>query len=202
VAPFGGRDGRLATNRISFAFPVQAGLPVVGDFSTAATAEGVIRNLRNRGMRAPRGFLRDANGRPTDDPAVLYTAQPGAIQPFGGAYGYRGTALAILVESLTTLFAGDDPTDSSRLGTNMTVLAIEPDPTFARLARILSEYVRTSSAINPNRPVMMPGDRERKKAVAATMVSVDRPTIAALRAAATAVGIGGDMAGVSDRADG
>lgn len=189
VAPFGGRDGRLATNPIAFAFPVESSPPVVGDFSTAATAEGVIRSLRNREMRAPMGFLRDSSGRLTDDPSVLYSPSPGAIQPFGGDFGYRGTALAILVEALATLLAGDAPTDMSRVGTNMAVLAIAPQPGFERLAKALAEHIRSSRPIESDRPVMMPGDRERRIAAAADAIAVDPPTLEAIRAAADTAGI-------------
>ena len=58
VAPFGGRDGRLSTNPLAMSWPIEGEAPVVADFSTAATAEGVIRNLRDRGAEAPDGSLR------------------------------------------------------------------------------------------------------------------------------------------------
>src|SRR6202011_3880194 len=49
VAPFGGREGRLATNPIAYALPVAGAPPVVADFSTSVVPEGVVRNLKYRG---------------------------------------------------------------------------------------------------------------------------------------------------------
>jgi uncharacterized oxidoreductase len=183
VAAFGGRDGRLSTNPISIAWPVEGEAPVVADFSTASAPEGVIRVLRQRGAEAPDGCLRDAEGRPSRDPNVLYAVPRGAIQPLGGALGYRGTALALFVEVLTTLLNGDAAADDSRKGTDMTLVAVAPQPGFEQLARGLSEHIRASPALDPASPVMMPGDRERAAETAAPL-RVDGPTWAALARAA------------------
>jgi LDH2 family malate/lactate/ureidoglycolate dehydrogenase len=183
VAPFGGRDGRLSTNPIAVAWPVDGEAPVVADFSTATAPEGVIRVLRERGAEAPEGCLRDAEGRPSRDPNVLYAMRRGAIQPLGGALGYRGTALALFVEVLTTLLNGDAVDDHSRKGTDMTLLAVAPQSGFGQLARRLSEHIRASPTLDPARPVMMPGDRERA-ADANAPLRVDGSTWAALARAA------------------
>jgi LDH2 family malate/lactate/ureidoglycolate dehydrogenase len=177
VAPFGGKDGRISTDPIAFAWPVWGEPPVVADFSTGATAEGVIRSLANRGELAPEGFLRDATGAPTREPGVLYGEPRGAIQPFGGSLGYRATALGLLVEALTTLMNGDAIDDRSRHGTDMTLLAIAPASGFAELAHGLSGHIRASPPLDPRRPVLMPGDRERLAAATAPdRVAVDGPT--------------------------
>jgi LDH2 family malate/lactate/ureidoglycolate dehydrogenase len=189
VAPFGGRDGRISTNPMAFAWPVAGADPSVADFSTAATAEGVVRSLRFRGLSAPPGTLRDADGRETNDPGTLYATPKGAIQPLGGPLGYRGTALGLLVEVLTTLLADKRVDDRSRVGNDMTLLAIAPDAGFGTLAKDLGDHLRASPAIDPERPVMMPGDRERANAAAAVGVEVDGPTWAALTAAAARAGV-------------
>lgn len=192
VAPYGGRDGRLATNPIAFAYPAGAEGPVVADFSTGATAEGVIRNLRNRGLQAPAGWLRDADGQPTTDPAALYASPRGTIQPLGGDLGYRGTALALLVEVLATLLTGEAVDDDRRTGSDLTILAIEADAGFEALAANLSRHVRSSGPIDPSRPVLMPGDRERAaRDGVLTTIDIDAPTWAALTAAATRAGVPG-----------
>ena len=188
VAPFGGLDGRLSTNPIAMAWPVEGESPVVADFSTASAPEGVIRVLRERGAEAPEGCLRDAEGRPSRDPNVLYAVPRGAIQPLGGALGYRGTALALFVEVLTTLLNGDVVDDRSRQGTDMTLLAVAPQSGFGQLARGLSDHIRASPALDPARPVLMPGDRERA-ADADAPLRVDGPTWAALARAADRAGL-------------
>ncbi|MCY7419320.1 MAG: Ldh family oxidoreductase [Chloroflexi bacterium] len=184
VAPFGGREGHISTNPLAFAWPARGAEPVVADFSTAATAEGVVRSLRNRGLPTPDGFLRDADGLPTMDPGALYATPRGAIQAFGGPLGYRGTALALLVEVLTTLLSDESIDDPTSVGTDMTLIAIQPSDGFGELAARLSEHIRSTLPIDPMRPVLMPGDRERAAASAATGLLVDAPTWAALAAAA------------------
>ena len=184
VAAFGGSDGRISTNPISMAWPVDGEAPVVADFSTATAPEGVIRVMRDRQVEAPEGYLRDADGRPTRDPNVLYAVPKGAIQPLGGELGYRATALALFVEVLTTMLNGDAVDDRSRKGTDMTLLAIAPQSGFAQLARGLSEHVRASPPLEAKRPVLMPGDREHAANNPAAALRVDTPTWDALAIAA------------------
>jgi uncharacterized oxidoreductase len=186
VSPFGGLAGRLATNPIAFAYPVRNGQPVVADFSTSVAPEGVIRSLMNRGLAAPPGALRDAGGSPTSDPSALYRSPPGALQPLGGAVGYRGTALALLVEVLGALLAEDNTDDPDRLGSNLAVLAIATDGSFAERAERMGNYVRSSPPLDPHAPVMLPGEREHKEAMRTSEgpISVDQPTWEAMVAAA------------------
>src|SRR5438105_6803529 len=116
VAPFGGIDGRLATNPIAFAIP-NGPTPVVADFSTSAMPEGKLRVARNVGGRLPPGVLQDPFGNATDDPGVLYGQPRGTLLPLGGpTFGHKGYALAILVEAMSTLLAGDETDDRSRVG--------------------------------------------------------------------------------------
>lgn len=189
VAPFGGRDGRISTNPLAMGWPVDGRAPVVADFSTATTPEGVVRVLRDRREQAPEGYLRDGEGRPSRDPNVLYAEPKGAIQALGGALGYRGTALALLIEVLTTMLNGDAVDDGSRKGTDMTLIAIAPQPGFERLTRGLSDHIRASPPLDPARPVLMPGDRERMAAAAAGPLRVDGPTWVALASAAGRIGL-------------
>ena len=189
VAAFGGRDGRISTNPIAFAWPVAGQAPVVADFSTAAAPEGVVRVMRDRGVLAPEGHLRDADGHMTRDPAVLYASPKGAIQPLGGELGYRATALALFVEVLTTMLNDDAVDDHSRQGTDMTILAIAPQPSFAERARGLSDHIRASPPLDPSNPVLMPGDRERAAAAKGAPIRVDGPTWDAVSAAAARAGL-------------
>ncbi len=189
VAPFGGREGRISTNPIAMSWPVDGEKPVIADFSTAAAPEGVFRVLRDLGAEAPEGALRDAAGRPSRDPNVLYAVPKGAVQPLGGKLGYRGTALALFVEILTTLLNGDEVDDRSRKGTDMTLLAIAPQPGFPILARALSEHIRRSAPLESGQPVLMPGDREYAAAAATRLLRVDGSTWAALKSAAERAGL-------------
>ena len=52
VLPWGGRQGRLATNPIAYGIPTESD-PLVADFSTSVSPEGKIRWYRNRGEAVP-----------------------------------------------------------------------------------------------------------------------------------------------------
>lgn len=102
VAPFGGRGRALGTNPLAFSIPRANGNPIVGDFSTSATAEGKLRVRLHSGDSVPEGWLIDSSGRPSADPADFYSG--GAILPAGG---HRGFALGLLVEVLGGVLAGE-----------------------------------------------------------------------------------------------
>jgi len=172
VAPFGGIEGRLATNPIAFAIP-NGSTPVVADFATSAMPEGRVRTARNTGRRLPDGVLQDASGRATDDPTVLYEEPEGTLLPLGGPlFGHKGYAMAILVEAMATLLAGEEIDDESRTGANLTVLAIAADSGLARATEGMARYLRSARPVDPERPVLVPGDPERV-ALRQPTVSVD-----------------------------
>lgn len=105
VAPFGGREGRLGTNPLSFAAPTAEG-PLVLDCSTAALPEGKVRFFRDTGQPLPPDSLVDRNGEASTDPGDLYRPDgtpAGAILPFGGPQGYKGFGLSCMVQILSSL---------------------------------------------------------------------------------------------------
>lgn len=105
VAPFGGREGRLGTNPISFAAPT-SGDPVLMDYSTSSLPEGRVRLYKDTGQPLPEGSLVDEQGRPSADPADLYAADgspKGAITPFGGDQGYKSYGLGLMGAILSSL---------------------------------------------------------------------------------------------------
>jgi uncharacterized oxidoreductase len=185
VAPFGGIEGRFATNPIAWAAPRAGAAPVVSDFSTSATAEGQIRLLRALGHSAPAGALHTAGGEPTDDPGVLYGDPPGTLQPLGGeVFGYKGTGLGWLVEVLATLLAGDDPTDPQRVGNNLALIGIRGDGDLPGRVSGLAAYVHSSPPRAGVARVLLPGEREQAVRASASEVRLPPSTVAALRALA------------------
>lgn len=172
VTPFNGRDPRLSTNPIAYSIPT-GGVPIVGDFSTAASPEGRIRDLFNLGLQAPPDTLLDGQGRPSTDPGVLYAPEPGSILPLGGArLGHRGYALGLLVEAFATLLAGEETADGSRSQNSVAMIAIAVDDAYAARARRMAEYV-LSSRPRDDVAVLLPGALEHDRRVAATGVEVD-----------------------------
>ncbi len=164
VAPFGGTEGRLATNPIAYAFQTADGLLISADFSTSVVPEGKVRLWHHLQQAVPLGILRDASGRETQDAQVLYDSPAGAIQPLGGElFGYKGTALGLLVEVLATIYSGEDSTDATRVGNNVTIIALVPPKTFGDHASRLAAYLRSSPAIDSAHPVLLPGELESSR---------------------------------------
>jgi uncharacterized oxidoreductase len=173
VAPFGGREGRLATNPISFAIPANGQPPIVADFSTAEASEGAIRLHQSQGKPLPAGWVIDAEGRATTDPGAFYGPPRGAILPFGGSRGYRGFALSLLVEVLGGLLGGSCITQQQP-GNGLAFIVIDvsafvtPEQ-FSAMMGELREYVKSAAPAQGWQEVMLPGEpdlrtRERRLA--------------------------------------
>jgi uncharacterized oxidoreductase len=106
IAPYGGLDGRLATNPIAFSAPRRDAEPILVDMATSVVAEGKIRVTRNRQEPAPEGWIIDHQGRPTSDPED-YLERGGAILPLGGVAAHKGYCLGILVDLLGGALSGE-----------------------------------------------------------------------------------------------
>ncbi len=166
VAPFGGSDGRLATNPISFACPGPE-RPVLVDITTSVVAEGKVRVLRNAGKSAPEGWLIDNQGHPSTDPADLYTDPRGAILPFGGAVAHKGFALSIMVDIMSGALsgAGCSYSGTCRLGNAMyfNLTDIEkfvPRDEFLEWVTTLKNHVQASPPAPGFSEILMPGEPE------------------------------------------
>ncbi|MCL4418101.1 MAG: Ldh family oxidoreductase, partial [Actinobacteria bacterium] len=105
VAPFGGAEGRLATNPLSYAIPAK-GDPILLDSSTSMVSEGKIRVLMHQGKKLPENCILTSDGRPTNIPEEFYKPKKGTILPFGGEMGYKGFGLGLLVEILGSALSG------------------------------------------------------------------------------------------------
>ncbi len=162
VVPFGGREGRLATNPLAYAVPTN-GQPVVMDMSTAMIAEGKVRVLLHQGRPLPPGAVIDAAGLPTTDPAAFYGPPHGAILPFGGELGYKGFGLSLLVEILGGILGGFPSTKDGAHINGFCLLALDPDKFCGRerfqfLMDDLSAYITGTPPLTPGGPdVIMPG---------------------------------------------
>jgi LDH2 family malate/lactate/ureidoglycolate dehydrogenase len=151
---------RLGTNPIAYAVPAGTGRTVVADFSTSVVAEGKVRLFLHAGNPLPDGWIVDATGEPTNDPAELYRG--GAILPMGG---HKGFALGLLAEILGGILAGagcvslgDSP------GNGVVLVAIDPTRTStddfpARVAALL-DAVGSSPPDSAGVGVLVPGEPE------------------------------------------
>ncbi len=101
VAPAGSKEALFGTNPISFAWPRPGHGPVVYDMATAAMAMGDVQIAARDGRQVPPGTGLDANGNPSTDPAAI---AKGVLLPFGG---YKGSAIALMVELLAAGLTGE-----------------------------------------------------------------------------------------------
>jgi uncharacterized oxidoreductase len=165
VSPWGGREGRLATNPLAWAAPTD-GAPLVMDMSTSMIAEGKIRVLLQEGSPVPEGSILDADGSPTTDPGRFYGPPRGTILPFGSPrLGYKGFGLGLLVEILGSALSGVPLTPEgqpSGYGNGLFLMAIDPEAfggrdLFRRLVSEFAAYVSTSAPAPGAGGVILPG---------------------------------------------
>ncbi|MGA2971267.1 MAG: Ldh family oxidoreductase [Candidatus Bathyarchaeia archaeon] len=111
VAPYGGRTPVLGTNPLSYAIPAGHEKAVIVDYATSAAAEGKVRAALLKGEQLPSGWIVDAHGHPSTNPADLYEPPfpperiklAGALLPFGG---YKGYGLGLVVDMLAGVLTG------------------------------------------------------------------------------------------------
>jgi LDH2 family malate/lactate/ureidoglycolate dehydrogenase len=127
VTPHGGAAPRLSPNPIAAGIPTGTE-PILIDISTATTANANCARRAAAGERLPGPWLVDREGRPTDDPKVLFDGRGGSLLPLGGTdLGYKGFALSLLVEALTNALGGHGRADDvSRWGASVFLLLIDP----------------------------------------------------------------------------
>ncbi len=198
VAPFRGTDARFATNPFCVGVPAAKGKPpVILDFATSLVALGKVRVALKRGERVPEGVLLDGAGRPTTDPATMYSEPRGAILPFGLHKGY---GLAFVCELLAGAFTGGGtiatvPFEKDRITNNVLSVVIDPAwlPGAARLADDVAaaiDHVKASPPADPALPVLVAGEPERawRARRLAEGIPVEDATWDEIRAAAASVG--------------
>jgi len=166
VVPWGGMDPRLSTNPIAMGIPGGPDGGILFDFSTSAAAMGKVRQLMMRGERTPPGWLIDAAGQETRDPASLFARLPGALLPAGGP---RGFALSLTVDVLSGILSGSGfptPNPGPDEMNGMFILALDPS-WFVPLDRFrapvdeFTRYIKSSRPMPGVGPVHIPGERSR-----------------------------------------
>jgi hydroxycarboxylate dehydrogenase B len=128
VVPFGGKEGRLATNPIAYGVPVQAGQPIVLDMATSMISEGKIRALMHEGKPIPDGCVLNAAGEPENDAQEWYGPPKGTILPFGSPQlGYKGFGLSLFVEIMGGILAGNSTSTDYPYVNGLCLVAINPE---------------------------------------------------------------------------
>lgn len=163
VSPFGSRTPLYTPNPVGAGWPLADGV-VMLDISMSTTSVGLSQRLSRQKARLPGKWVLDADGRPTDDPAVIFQKPSGSILPLGGTdLGYKGFALGLLVEALTSGLCGFGRKDRpGRWGATVFLMMIDPDALggrqqFLQEATWMADACRKAEPLNPDRPVRLPG---------------------------------------------
>jgi L-lactate dehydrogenase len=168
VAPFGGLDPVVTTNPIAMGFPT-SGDPVLIDQCTSVASNALFDSYLLEGRKLPGNWLVDPEGHPSDDPQVLTSTPPGSIMPLGGEdFGYKGFALALMVEVLALAIPGYGRRSSpNRFGQGVFLQVIDPER-FAGSQAYLDEVDHLVAATKASRvpagkpPVRLPGEKALK----------------------------------------
>jgi uncharacterized oxidoreductase len=132
---------------------------------------------RNFGKQAPPTSLIGPDGMLSGDPDLLYGPAvtgvvdnprkgPGALTPMGD---HKGSGLALACELLAGALTGSGPAMGGSERSHNGMLSIYLDPElmddghgWAGTVAAYIAHVRACTPANPDRPVMVPGDPERK----------------------------------------
>ena len=196
VAPWGGSDARVSTNPFCVAVP-HAPHPVVLDYATSAVALGKTRVAMEKGEPMDDGLLLDREGRPTNDPRVMWGERIGAIVSFAQ---HKGWALSAICEILGGGLTGGHVQDGRTIHpmlNNMLTLAFDP----ARLGTAsalpaeierLASWARASPRIAGTDGVYLPGEPEQARAAERGRDGIPIPpfTLDALSRTAASLGVG------------
>ncbi len=167
VIPHGGVGRALGTNPIALAAPSADGVFDL-DLATSQVAINRIFNARDEGRPIPEGWGVDADGRPTTDPAAVHAAVP--------LGGYKGYALALLVEILCGVLSGAGVRDGvgelygeehEQQDVGHLHVAVDPERTVGRerFAAVLADVRGDLRAFAPAPgfdEVLAPGDPEAR----------------------------------------
>ena len=199
VAPFGGSDGRFVTNPYCTAIPATDKTPMfLLDMATSTIAKGKVRVAHLSGKDVPDGALSDAQGRPTNDPSVMFDGPLGALTTFGM---HKGFGLALLGDILGGSFSGGgaylpERQVPSRILNHMMAILIDPDAfgtgdAFRLDMDKYADWVKSSPPAPGVEAVQFPGDPERRSAQerGANGIPVDPGTLGQLLDTARAVGV-------------
>ena len=167
VAPYGGVEGRLSTNPIACAVPIEGQDPIVLDMSTSVIASGKIRLKQHQEEALPDGWLIDTDGKSTTNANDFYGTPPAALLPFGGAVSaHKGFGLSVIVDILSGALtgAGCSQSEGARVGNGLFVLVINiasfrEFPGFSTEIERFVNYLKSAKRAAGIDTIRVPGER-------------------------------------------
>ena len=166
VAPAGAKKALFGTNPISFAWPRPGNTPVVYDMATSAMAMGDVMVAARDGKKVPLGTGINKDGKETTDPKEIVKGSGGVLLPFAG---YKGSAIAMMVELLAGALVGEtfsyetaakDNKDGGPPSGGEFILAISPEKiTSSNWIKHSDEFFNKMKSMDG---VRLPGERRHK----------------------------------------
>ncbi|WP_413614863.1 Ldh family oxidoreductase [Halomonas cupida] len=191
VAPYGGTESVYTPNPIAVGIPGRTH-PMLIDVSMSVITNGSVAKARQEGKSLLHHVLLTPEGTLSNNPEDAFTTPPATILPLGEmAFGHKGFALALMVEALTSALSGfgrkDNPTG---WGASVMTMVIDPAQfggieAFLDETDYLAEQCLSSSPVNENAPVRLPGQAGLRKKVQYLEEGLPLPddVVAALRQA-------------------
>lgn len=182
VAPTFSNERMLGTNPICVAIPAGSEPAFIADMATTTAANGKLEILQREGLEAPLGWIQDIGGRPSSDAHALKNG--GSLLPLGGDRdhgSHKGYALGSVVDIFSAILSGANfgpwvppfpayvPMPENQPGKGighffgaMRIDAFRPADEFKKDMDLWIKRFRSAEPINPQQPVLIPGDPERE----------------------------------------
>ncbi len=195
MAPTGSAKAVLGTNPWGIAIPRRDHPPIILDMALTMSGKGMMRWLDREGREMPETWALTPDGRRTTIPAE---AMAGALLPIGE---YKGYGLSLWTDVLAgvmtgALFGTDVFQDDRHFDVGHQLVAIAPEAFqsregFERRLEELVAQVKSAPPIDPDEPVMLPGEREqqRRRERLDSGIPVDLTTVENLRPLASELGV-------------
>ena len=192
MAYHGARAAGVSTAPLSIAVP-GVDEPLALDMGSGVISVGKLAQARRSGERLPDGAALDNGGMPTNDPRTASIPLP-----LGGP---KGSGLALLIECLSSLLAGNPILAEALEGTakgkrhyqNALVIAIDvarflPLPEFKQQ---VTRLVRAIKALppRPGAEILLPGERGARHAQITSDIPLPASVLDELRALAASLGV-------------
>lgn len=168
IAPYGSYEPSYSPNPIAVGIPTNKE-PILIDMSTSSTANGVVAKYRQEGKLLPDKWVLTNTGEPTNNPNLFFTTPPGSILPLGGMdLGYKGFALGILVEALSSALGGFGRADyPTHWGASVFVQTLNPKlfaglDAFTKESTFFADSCTSKPPFKDGKGVFMPGAFELK----------------------------------------
>ncbi|MBI1386100.1 MAG: malate dehydrogenase [Rhizobiales bacterium] len=181
VAPFGGRQARGGTSPICCGVPLHDEDPIVLDFATSKVAEGkALVALRGGAPVGDDAFI-GPDGVLSGDPKTIYGDGQAGLYPRPGAGGgaltafglHKGSGLNFFVEMFAGALTGSGtagalnepgrrPLCNGMLSIYLSVDRFHSDDWLDREINSYIEFFKSSSPLEPDGEVLVPGEKERR----------------------------------------